>query len=365
MLKQLATYALITLGVLILVISTLQEVTNNIASKRNTDRWYGHVRDESKGDLIRLGNLFYVDKFHSPPKYQYPKVTCNADKKTRLYLIGDSHTVLVPKKSYACIDSLVFSYKDAYTLTYNLDTSKNNILLFNITERLIERYFGDGALFRNLDSNRDKALYKVLFATQSAKTVRSFYTRAMAVCRWMFSNYFSQKTNSNIEYNLFDYKLLSFIKNSKAWLTYTLFKRGLGDIVISDNGNNLFIRETTSNEYSSYYKLSEGQIDIIAENINAINKYAISKGFNKVYLCIIPNPTTILQPTGYNDLIPKIHSKIEMKYLDLYSIFTKNPNKSLLYLAGDTHWSNKGLNIWIDELNDIITTQNNNKSLEQ
>ena len=90
------------------------------------------------------------------------------------------------------------------------------------------------------------------------------------------------------------------------------------------------------------------------------------KGFDEIYLAIIPNPVTIINPTlsNYNELIPTIHKvdTLRMKILDIYSIFKQNP--SAYYAKSDSHWNSAGLQLWLDGFNkrlkDISKKNNNN-----
>jgi hypothetical protein len=44
-----------------------------------------------------------------------------------------------------------------------------------------------------------------------------------------------------------------------------------------------------------------------------------------------------------------------MPVIDVYSIYTRNPNPASLYRRGDTHWNNNGMQIWLALVNNELT----------
>ena len=96
-------------------------------------------------------------------------------------------------------------------------------------------------------------------------------------------------------------------------------------------------------------------------NLNATFEYYKKDGFDEVYLSIIPNPVTILQPLNYNGLIPALQNPIRLKgtfIIDMYSLFSQDPNPGRLYRIGDTHWSNMGIQVWLKYVNAELKKQN-------
>ena len=139
-------------------------------------------------------------------------------------------------------------------------------------------------------------------------------------------------------------------------INYYLFSRADGSVVISNDRNYLFFTETVVKDRNSgsYCPVGMDEIDGIVSNLNTIYDHYKAGGFNEVYLSIIPNPVTILQHTGYNNLIPLIqnHPKLKMKCIDSYSVFMNIPGD--YYLRGDTHWNKNGKQTWIDLVNKTL-----------
>jgi hypothetical protein len=54
---------------------------------------------------------------------------------------------------------------------------------------------------------------------------------------------------------------------------------------------------------------------------------------------------------AYNQLIPKIqkHPDLKMPVIDIYSIFKQHPIG--VFAKNETHWTNEGMQLWIDEVN--------------
>jgi hypothetical protein len=174
---------------------------------------------------------------------------------------------------------------------------------------------------------------------------------------------FNHEINSNLEFNLFGYRFWDEVKLTKASLNYYLFRRAMGDVVISDDGDRLFLKQTVNPEdqLSSFRALDSGEIQNIVRHINDIYHHYKSEGFDEVYISIIPNPVTLLQPEHYNGLIPQLQKPgllNGMKMIDIYDAYSKAPDPGALYRVGDTHWNNNGMQIWLKAVNSELKKQN-------
>jgi hypothetical protein len=80
-----------------------------------------------------------------------------------------------------------------------------------------------------------------------------------------------------------------------------------------------------------------------------------------VYISIIPNPVTLLQPEHYNGLIPRLQKTgllNGMKMIDIYDAYSKASDPGALYRVGDTHWNNNGMQVWLKTVNAELKKQN-------
>jgi len=68
---------------------------------------------------------------------------------------------------------------------------------------------------------------------------------------------------------------------------------------------------------------------LICNTLNSVYCYYKTKGFEEIYLAIIPNPVTMINPQlgNYNGLIPKLYAvdSLKMRIIDVYTIYAKNP----------------------------------------
>ena len=139
-------------------------------------------------------------------------------------------------------------------------------------------------------------------------------------------------------------------------INYHLFSRASGDVVISNSGDFLFLKETVLSEgkNSSYSHISTEEKKQLIQNLNTAYDFYKKEGFTEVFLSIIPSTATMIQPENYNNLIPIIQNApdLKMKIIDIYSHFLPNPR--LYYLKGDTHWNEKGVKTWVDLVNNSV-----------
>lgn len=95
---------------------------------------------------------------------------------------------------------------------------------------------------------------------------------------------------------------------------------------------------------------------LICNTLNSVYCYYKTKGFEEIYLAIIPNPVTMINPQlgNYNGLIPKLYAvdSLKMRIIDVYTIYAKNPQQ--YYSRNDTHWSSAGFQTWLDEFNKTL-----------
>ena len=122
----------------------------------------------------------------------------------------------------------------------------------------------------------------------------------------------------------------------------------------------MFLKETVSytDSGSSYFPVQQGQVPHLVDNLNTIYDHYKAAGFSEVYLSVIPNTASLMQPDGYNNLIPLIQNdpRLEMKVIDVYDTFKQSPE--LLFYYGDSHWNKQGKQKWMDMVFKILTNNN-------
>ncbi|MEJ0083225.1 MAG: hypothetical protein WDM78_20260 [Puia sp.] len=89
---------------------------------------------------------------------------------------------------------------------------------------------------------------------------------------------------------------------------------------------------------SSYYPFDQNELQEMFKILNITCAYYKAEGFDEIYMSIIPNPATILQPRNYNGLIPALEQADSLKcmhIIDIYTPFTKDPDPGRLFMMGD------------------------------
>lgn len=334
------------------IISSVDDLTRMVNGPRGRARtWWGTGR-HPYGDLYSLS---YLPNFRIPvPAEDVEQLTgagLNTEDKTiNLYALSDSY--LWGLLDHPQLFNKVNQIKYVVSNTHNiqpivLDTSKRNVLIMEVVERNVRPLFSDSLYLQSF-----LHFYKPGDDTSKIKT---------ATYRARFHFKFKIKEiDNNIEYNVWDYRLFTPLKEAKAGFTYRYFNRTHKDVAVSADGKQLFYGPTvdTAGELSSFSKVSNAQLDDLVNNLNAAAAHYKKQGFKAVYLSVIPNPVTIMAPGfhgyRYNGLIPRLqqHPALELKVIDTYSAFVKSPLP--LFLRNDTHWNLEGKKTWLGLVNDAL-----------
>ncbi len=332
--KKVLAWICVIVGLALLAGSSSWPVISRVRQWNNKhlpgSAWYGKYNSEW-GDMARMSLLDGVSKFREPMSYKFVPATDDSNKNIALYLLGDSYVEEIPGFAFANTGS----YYYGRGLVYSLNPAKKNILIIQTTERFALSLFYKGEIYDRLKGRGDPHPLNIL-GNEDKKN-------------------YSRVINKNLDYLLFDYNFINVLRRQKAEMNYSLFGRATGDVALSDNGDHLFFRPTVLPDgiYSSYSPVDDSMVLQAVANLNKIYDHYKKDGFAEVYFSIVPNPATILQPGGYNLLIPRIQLSPSLKapYFDVYTIFKQSNNPSSIYRAGDTHWNNNGMQLWLDMVN--------------
>lgn len=345
MLKKIGRDLLIVLGILLLAGSTSRTFMAWIAEQRvEKETWWG-VHANKEGDLVAMAYLDKVPKFISPVDYKFTKHPAEAGT-VDLYAWGDSYIWKIPDSAYGGIRKYRFSWRTKNDLHYDLDTSQTNILLIEISERYVRSYFSGTDMFEHVKKEQPA------MASLPAELSLTYAAIDLPKMEWLFN----PLINHNLEFNMFNYNIVNPVRHWKAAMNYYVFGRASGNVVISEDREQLFLKETVKGKKpeNSFNPVSEEEIDKIVGNLNVINDHYKQEGFDEVVLTIIPNPATIMQGGNYNGLIPRIenHPALKMRTISMYNIYKKETRQ--IYSKGDTHWNNQGLQLWLAEVNKML-----------
>ena len=237
-------------------------------------------------------------------------------------------------------DSIFCSVKSYWYLKTNssdikhvrLATGETNILLIEVVER-------DLRSFSDTDYIMGKMLMDDSVHAQSTMTVGRFSSL-------VFQALSNPSINQNIEFNMFDYKIFTPVKEMKASLNWNVFGRVNDDVMISPDGKFLLYRQTvdSTSKNGSFTPISDKEMDNLVRSLNTFYAYYKSKGFDDVLFSVIPNPVTILYPHmgRYNEMIPRVqhHPDLKIPIIDVYDLFKKTNMQ--IYFTSDTHWNMNG-----------------------
>ena len=356
--KKICSWLFIIAGTLVLVAGTSENLFKKIHEKKyfeyNTSWWGEH--HSFGGDLVNMSYLDDIKKFQAPKDYEFRSPPdSNGMKNIDLYLWGDSYIEDVPATVFAHVNAFHFGRTYYQELHYTLDHSRKNILLIECAERFARPYFNYKTIYKSVSRETPKPAFN-FHPDKAGKIDLALFGIPLGV-----NQLFNEHINQNLEFVLFNYNFLNTPRFLKADMNYLFFNRASGNVAISADGNNLFLQPTMLpvHGYSSYEPLPASAIDWYVQELNNVYDHYKADGFDEVYLSIIPNPVTILQPEKYNHfiLLLNVSKSLRMPLIDVYDTFKNDPAPRRLYRPGDTHWNNNGIQIWLGKVNDELRKQ--------
>ena len=356
--KKIISWIFILIGLTVLVAGTSKTLYNKVHEKKYYElnqSWWGEHHSYG-GDLVNMAYLDEIKKFQAPKDYLFRSPTDSlAVENTDLYMWGDSYVEDVPGYAFGHLHSFHFGRNYYDELHYSLDKNRRNVLIIESTERFSRPYFIYKSIYKTVRKKNDKEVFR--FDLSHVRTDYALFGVPLGVNEW-----FNEHINQNIEFLLFNYNFLNKPRFLKADMNYRMFNRASGSVSISDDGNNLFLRETilAKHGYSCYEQLGDSTINWYVNELNNVYDHYKAEGFDEVYLSIIPNPATILQPKKYNNFIPRLFRNpgLRMPVIDVYQQFKNDPDPHRLFRPGDSHWNNNGMQIWLGVVNEHLRKRN-------
>lgn len=293
------------------------------------------VDDYRYGDLYRLSTL---------PQFKQDHHACPSPKRssdtasTHLYLIGDSFTE--PER----IDESDFRVGHFQRVSWGrqqrvqLDPSKRNVLLIESVERHFRQHFG-------------YPITEFMVVSDTSHTPLPKPTLWQAVSH----DFHRTDVEERLESSLFSHDWAFWFKELKASLTLNWFGRTNPKVSLSQDQQQIFLHldtDTTLQNVSSFSPLTNQEVSLLADSVNAVAARYRRLGFNEVYLSIIPNKASILEThrTDYNHLIERVQAspRLTVPTINIYDAF-KHDSASP-YLKGDTHWTCAGQTQWLERV---------------
>jgi len=354
--RKVCGYIVLAICILIYVVSSYQKLTKRISHYKMTHNSIWGSDRMRYGDLYGLAYLPYFRKNYV--NQDSAKLAgCDQSPKINLYEICDSYLweFLNKEKFYCGVNKLTYATtNDKNKLTAQLDSSKINVLLLEMSERNIRRILYDSAYVANM------IITKPGKPINTGKTVLA---KSSGSSKWesriskITDVVFNKSINANIEDNIWDIALFTPIKELKAIINYKLLGRINDDVKLSSDKKQLFYSMTidADKNTSSFKPVTDAELKLIVNRINLIYANSKKAGFKKTYLSIIPNPVSVIEPDynglSNNNLVDRIQNSpdLQMPKIDLLPAF-KNA-KQRVYAASDTHWNWTGAQLWLNLFN--------------
>lgn len=299
----------------------------------DTARWL--YKNELLKDDYRYGDLY---RFANLAAFRVPVDKCDAPTQQpmlpiRLVLFGDSFTEegRIEKTHFVANQfERHFVANDAYL---TIDSSAKNVLVIETVERHFRERFG--SVYQHAKINESEPQKEESFIQH--------------VINWKVP--YSTERHESV---LFSSDFIFTIKEWKAALNKAIFKRVDNNVVLSkDESEILYSLAINPGPNSIFVPVSDNEIADLVKNINETYHLYKNKGFDEVYLSIIPNKESILGADlgVYNHLVERIqqHPALQMPIIDMYAPLKKGGET--LFDKGDTHWNCTGKTIWIQAIN--------------
>ena len=290
------------------------------------------VDDYRFGDLYRLSAL---------PQFKQDAPICPSSNRssdtasTHLYLIGDSFS---EPQRLSESDFRVSHFQRVaweHPQRIQLDPNKRNVLLIESVERHFREHFAIPV--NELVVDKD--------TSQTPDQHPSFAQR------WN-KEFHRKDVDERLESALFSHDWAFWIKEFKAALTLNWFDRAYTSVSLSKDKKSVFLHSDTDTSKvlnSSFSTLTDHEVNTLVDSVNATADRYRKLGFNEVYLSLIPNKASILEPnrSDYNHLIERIQNnpRLNVPAINAYEPFRQNATS--VYLKSDTHWSCDGRAMWL------------------
>lgn len=295
------------------------------------------------GDLYRMANLpqFKARQIPCPPAYPAD----GPRKPIHFYIIGDSFSE-PPRLTLADLPVEHFHRtKWGFYRRVQLDTAKTNVLVIETVERHFRDQFGKYIT----------ELEVVADTTQPAPKPKTHWTW-QAVTKELETLFSRDAVEGRLETILFFTDWALWFKELKAWLTLAWFDRVNPKTSLSPDGRHLlyYFDTDTSLHNSSFKPIADSLLNRYIDTINVVADRYRKRGFDQVYLSIIPNKTSIyapdMGPLPYNHLIERVQQspRLAIPVIDIYAPY--KASRGPLYETSDAHWNCTGRAIWMREV---------------
>ena len=291
-------------------------------------------------DIVENGDLTEADK----PAKRLPDVD--------LYTLGDSFTN-IDTSFYAGNRNFHRWVGNRIPLEVTLDTTKKNILVVQVIERVLQE--------RMYSPEYESMFISGGFVPKGTMTgpTQPDISPMMPepATSWWLAR-FGEQINQRIEFLVFNGALSTYFKEAKAELLFHLFGRTIGTAVSRDKKHMFYnVEVDTTSNYSSFRSITNQRLDTLVDNLNTLRRGYLKMGFNEVYICLVPNKVTILDPNygPYNHQIERLEAnpRLELPVISTIDTLRQHPD---WYHLGDGHWNKHGKRFWLRRVNQVAAS---------
>ncbi|MEZ0610972.1 hypothetical protein ACAW74_20840 [Fibrella sp. WM1] len=308
----------------------------------------GWIADQYQfGDLYNMTNVarFKEQGFHVTDQLDSADLPDIKQAGVHLYTIGDSFTDI--DTSFYPAEKNVHVWIGNGRQTIKLDSTKRNILVIQIIERVLQERFLD----------QSWQLYTTNALVDSSR-VKPPVAKPTSWVSNLLNTRFGSDLNSRLEFMLFNNKLALKAKECKAGFMLDWFDRTSGARLSANKQHAFYDSEVdTTKVLSSFRHIKEQDINAVVKRLNYVTAYYRKLGFQEVYLTLIPNKSTVLAPTlgVYNHQIERIerHPDLQPTVISTINTIRQHPN---WYHLGDGHWTREGRRYWMGIVNNLVRT---------
>lgn len=318
-----------------------------------------YMRQDGWGaDKFTFGDLYgltYIKPFKMPRDTSFVAlpVLQTDSSKYKMHIIGDSYLY-----SFFSMDPRYFEKTGAVQFVrwstpspvpYRLATDKKNILLIECVERN----------FRNLMQvqeirNRIEVQPVAKSEPQTSGLFRWFSQLNTSVKQTLYH----PTLENNLEFLLFNLGIWAPFKELKSALNFYVFGRLDNDVRVSKNWKQLYLTQTVDPEKvgSSFYPTSDEEVGAYVAQLNEVEAYFKSKGFDQIIFSIIPNPVGVLNTENKrtNQIIQRIAAHPDWKGILVDPTLRLQKNAKDNFFPSDSHWNQRGAAIWLGQLNETL-----------
>jgi hypothetical protein len=290
----------------------------------------GILKDDFRyGDLYRLSNLSEFKELQVKCKDEKPI----AKNDVSLFIAGDSFT---EKERIDSSDFAAKNYKRVFVADpesiLQLHSGKNILIIETVERHFRERFF---------------STYKTL------KIGGENFEKPDVSLRDKLMNYALPYSETHHQASLFGFDFVLKLKEFKAFLNQKLFDKVDNRVFLSKDKKHIFYYlDKEKGSTSGFEAIPDSSINQMITNINESYTYYKALGFDEVYLSIIPNKSSIIEPgESYNNLVSRIEQNAGLRMPTISVLQAYKKGGASVYAVGDSHWNCQGRQIWLDKVN--------------